>query len=179
MTLATTLADHMRRLTGRSTKELHAALEKATGKPWGGTPRDQAIKALAELRFKAGDAPATPMVTVYDLTNKPDPAKKAKPAKQPNAPKTPKAKEPKAPRAAKPKPTKKGERDPRLPAIGGTIEKVYKGATLKVVCHADHFRFDGDDYPSLTAIALKVTGAKTISGPFFFGIAPRKAVAAK
>lgn len=170
MTLPTTLADHMRRLTGRSTKEIIAALEKATGKPWGGTPRDRALKALAELRFRAGDSPAKPIE---------DPA--PKPAKEPKAPKAAKpTKEPSAPRAAKPKPAKAPrERDPRLPAVGGAIEKVYKGATLKVVCHEDHFRFEGEDYPSLTAIALKVTGAKTISGPFFFGIAPRKASAAK
>lgn len=167
MTLATTLADHMRRLTGRSTKEITAALEKATGKPWGGTPRDRAIKALAELRFRAGDAATKPV-------EEPAPAKEEKPAKQP------KAKEPKAQRAAKPKPAKKPrERDPRLPAVGGTIEKEYKGKTLKVVCHEDHFRFEGEDYPSLTAIALKVTGYPAISGPFFFGLAPRKASAAK
>lgn len=167
MTLATTLADHMRRLTGRSTKEITAALEKATGKPWGGTPRDRAIAALAELRFRAGESPGKPI-------EEPKPAKETKPTKQP------KSKEPKTPRAAKPKPAKKPrERDPRLPAIGESITKEYKGKTLKVVCHEDHFRFEGEDYPSLTAVALKITGYPAISGPFFFGLAPRKDPAAK
>ena len=39
----------------------------------------------------------------------------------------------------------------------------------------DGFRFRGKTYSSLTAVARKVTGAKSISGPFFFGLTKRKA----
>ena len=79
---------------------------------------------------------------------------------------TPKAPPPEAPRPAKP-------RDPRLPAAGTVIEKTYKGKTLKVEVLEVGFRFERKECRSLTAIAMAVTGAKSINGPLFFGIAKR------
>ena len=35
------------------------------------------------------------------------------------------------------------------------------------------FRFERKEWRSLTAIAMAVTGAKSINGPLFFGIAKR------
>lgn len=99
------------------------------------------------------------------------PAKAKKPAAKKAAPKRAtksKATAPAAPRAAKP-------RDPRLPAAGSVIEKTYKGKTLTVEVREADFRFDGKEWSSLTAIAMAVTGAKSINGPLFFGIAKRAA----
>ena len=74
---------------------------------------------------------------------------------------------------------KKGERDPRIPAPGGVIERKYKGQVLKVKVLAQGFEFEGETFSSLTALALKVTGAKAISGPRFFNITEPKPVEAK
>ena len=78
----------------------------------------------------------------------------------------PKAPPPDAPRPAKP-------RDPRLPAARTVIEKTYKGKRLKVEVLEVGFRFERKEWRSLTAIAMAVTGAKSINGPLFFGIAKR------
>ncbi len=94
------------------------------------------------------------------------PARKAAPPAAPKAKATPAA----APKAA---PTTGKPRDPRLPAVGTTIEKTYKGKVLKVEVLEAGFRFDGREWSSLTAIAMAVTGAKSINGPLFFGIAKR------
>jgi DUF2924 family protein len=87
-----------------------------------------------------------------------------------------KSKEPKSPRAAKaPK-----ERDPRIPSPGNTIERKYKGKDLSVKVLEQGFEFEGKTYSSLTALALKITGAKAISGPRFFNLdAPKTEAAAK
>ena len=87
-----------------------------------------------------------------------------KPARKRTA--KPKAPPPEAPRPAKP-------RDPRLPPAGTVIEKTYKGKTLKVEVLDVGFRFEKKVWRSLTAIAMAVTGAKSINGPLFFAIAKR------
>lgn len=106
-------------------------------------------------------------------TKKKAPAKRPAKSKKPAAKKAarkraakPKATAPTAPRATKP-------RDPRLPAAGSVIEKTYKGNALKVEVREADFRFDGKEWSSLTAIAMAVTGAKSINGPLFFAIAKR------
>ena len=66
---------------------------------------------------------------------------------------------------------RKGAKAPK-PA-GTVIEKTYKGKTLKVEVLEVGFRFERKEWRSLTAIAMAVTGAKSINGPLFFGIAKR------
>ena len=87
---------------------------------------------------------------------------KAKPAGK--ARKTPKSAAParaeKAPRTR--------ERDPRLPAVGTTIVRPYKGKDIRVKVLADGFEFEGTHYRSLTKVALVATGYNAISGPAFF-----------
>ena len=78
--------------------------------------------------------------------------------------KTPKA----APVVAAPKETRARERDPRLPAVGTTIVRPYKGKDIRVKVLADGFEYDGTHYRSLTKVALVATGYKAISGPAFF-----------
>lgn len=70
----------------------------------------------------------------------------------------------------KPRTATTPKRDPRLPAPGGTIEKVFKGKTIRVEVTAGGLRYEGRDWSSLTALALHLTGYKAISGPAFFGL---------
>jgi hypothetical protein len=79
--------------------------------------------------------------------------------------------------ATKPRERAARKRDPRLPAVGGVIEKVFKGRTIRVEVTADGLRCEGRHWPSLTALALHLTGYKAISGPAFFGLtkAPKPA----
>ena len=72
--------------------------------------------------------------------------------------------------AAKATPTKRpaGQRDPRLPKIGTTIERVYKGKKLLVTVTEDGFTFSGKPYRSLSALAMAITGAKAMNGFLFF-----------
>ena len=69
-------------------------------------------------------------------------------------------------RVAKTPPTR--ERDPRLPAVGTTIVRPYKGKDIRVKVLADGFEYEGKPYRSLTGIALVVTGYPACSGPAFF-----------
>ena len=71
------------------------------------------------------------------------------------------------------------ERDPRIPAPGGVIQRDYKGKKLEVKVLEQGFEFEGETFTSLTALALKVTGAKAISGPAFFKLTESKPVEAK
>ena len=99
--------------------------------------------------------------------------KKAAKKKTPAARKAPtkRAAKTKAPPPEVPSPAK--PRDPRLPPAGTVIEKTYKGRSLQVEVLEVGFRFERKEWLSLTAIAMAVTGAKSINGPLFFGIAKR------
>ena len=50
---------------------------------------------------------------------------------------------------------------------GTVITRVYKGETLQVKVLADGFEFEGEVYPSLSAVAKRITGSHT-SGFLFF-----------
>ena len=60
------------------------------------------------------------------------------------------------------------QRDSRLPKVGTTIERVYKGKTLHVTVTEDGFTFNGKPYRSLSALAMAITGAKAMNGFLFF-----------
>jgi hypothetical protein len=64
-------------------------------------------------------------------------------------------------------------RDPRLPAPGTVISKTYKGSELRVTVRDDGYEFEGEMFPSLTAVAKHVTGCKSINGKLFFGLTQR------
>lgn len=55
------------------------------------------------------------------------------------------------------------------PKPGPTIERTFKGAKHTVKVTADGFTYKGTEYRSLTAIAKKITGYPSVSGPRFFG----------
>ena len=121
---------------------------------------DRVIKRLAARRPSAG----TTTNTEVDVMAKSKKAAKSKAE--------PKVKAERKPKAAK-------ERDPRIPAPGNTIDRKYKGKDLSVKVLEAGFEFEGTQYPSLTALALKITGAKAISGPRFFNLVEPQSVGTK
>jgi hypothetical protein len=61
-----------------------------------------------------------------------------------------------------------GQRDHRLPKVGTTIERLYKGKKLLVTVTEDGFTFNGKPYRSLSALAMAITGSAAINGYLFF-----------
>jgi hypothetical protein len=57
--------------------------------------------------------------------------------------------------------------DDRLPPPGTVITRTYKGETLQVKVLADGFEYEGQVYPSLSAVARHVTGSHC-NGYLFF-----------
>jgi len=62
---------------------------------------------------------------------------------------------------------KAAARDPRLPAVGSTITRTFKGQDLEVKVLADGFEYEGETYKSLSGLARHIVGYQ-ISGPVFF-----------
>ena len=60
-------------------------------------------------------------------------------------------------------------RDPRLPAPGAVITRTYKGVEHHVETLAEGFIWNGETYPTLTAVAKAVTG-QHLNGFAFFGL---------
>jgi hypothetical protein len=58
-------------------------------------------------------------------------------------------------------------RDDRLPPPGSVLVRKYRGASLQVRVLADGFEFDGQHYPSLSAVAKAITGSHC-NGFLFF-----------
>jgi hypothetical protein len=61
-----------------------------------------------------------------------------------------------------------GQRDPRLPKVGATITREYKGKQYLVRCLDAGFEYKGKLYKSLSRVAMEITGAKAINGYLFF-----------
>jgi hypothetical protein len=93
-------------------------------------------------------------------------AKYSKKGRSKNATKSAKREKSTEPKKSKAKPV--GDRDPRLPKSGTTIEREYKGKKLHVTVAEDGFTFGGKSYKSLSALAAHITGAKAINGYLFF-----------
>lgn len=55
-------------------------------------------------------------------------------------------------------------------SIGAVLERAYKGKQHVVRVGAGGFEYDGTTYGSLTAVAKVITGARAISGNYFFGL---------
>lgn len=62
---------------------------------------------------------------------------------------------------------KAGERDPRLPKVGSTIEREYHGKVIKVAVNEDGFTWSGKHFGSLSKLATEITGG-IINGFAFF-----------
>ena len=59
--------------------------------------------------------------------------------------------------------------DNRLPEIGDTIVRQYKGRQVRVVVQKDGFEYDGRRYKSLSAVAKAISGSHC-NGFRFFGL---------
>ena len=58
-------------------------------------------------------------------------------------------------------------------APGSLLVREWNGRTYRVEVRAEGYRFDGRTWPSLTAIARRITGTNW-SGPRFFGLTPKR-----
>jgi hypothetical protein len=63
--------------------------------------------------------------------------------------------------------------DRRLPPVGNTISRQYKGETLEVVILHDGFEYEGEHYKSLSSVAKRITGSHC-NGYHFFGLSKRE-----
>lgn len=63
--------------------------------------------------------------------------------------------------------------DDRVPPPGSVLTRNYKGRTLQVLVLKEGFEFEGETYPTLSALAKKVTGSH-VNGFLFFGLTKRK-----
>lgn len=61
------------------------------------------------------------------------------------------------------------ERDSRLPAVGQTLSREYKGATHTVTILADGIEYQGKHFRSLSEVATTIAGTKW-NGFRFFGV---------
>jgi hypothetical protein len=57
--------------------------------------------------------------------------------------------------------------DPRIPSVGTSITREYKGRTIEVRVVKDGFEYDGAKYKSLTAVAKKISGSHCNGFRFF------------
>lgn len=60
-----------------------------------------------------------------------------------------------------------------LPMPGAVLTRQYKGRTIRVTVLADGFDYDGNVYPSLSAVAKAITGSHW-NGNLFFGIGQKR-----
>ena len=70
------------------------------------------------------------------------------------------------------------QQDSRLPLPGALLNRTWKGQTILVEVLTDGFRYDNQHYPSLSAIALAVTGTRW-NGLAFFGLTRKERSSAK
>jgi hypothetical protein len=63
----------------------------------------------------------------------------------------------------------KKQHDPRLPMAGTVLRRSWKGRTILVEVLAKGFRYEGQQYPSLSNIAFEITGTRW-NGFSFFGL---------
>ena len=149
----TPVANEIAKLAKMGLPELREEYERVFGKPTKSRNRKQLFTQIAK-KLQEGDIAA-------ELANPVKPTLTAKFEPKRQAKKSDKAKDQK--KQAKPI----GARDPRLPKIGTTIERVYKGKKLLVRVLEKGFEYDGKEYRSLSALAKHITG-QIINGFVWF-----------
>jgi hypothetical protein len=70
------------------------------------------------------------------------------------------------------------QQDRRLPLPGTMLTRQWKGQTILVEVLAEGFRFENQHYPSLSAVAVAVTGTRW-NGLAFFGLTRKETARAK
>lgn len=102
--------------------------------------------------------------------------KTARAGKSKKAPaKTSKAPTPKAKVAAKATPK---AHDGTRPPVGTRLTRMFKGKEIVVTVTADGFKYEGETFSSISAVAKHITGYM-ISGPVFFKLVEPKRPAAE
>jgi hypothetical protein len=66
--------------------------------------------------------------------------------------------------------------DPRLPPAGTVLTRPYKGGVVRVTVLDHGFAYEGETYPSLSAVAKTVTGTHT-NGFLFFRLTGKRGAA--
>ena len=59
-------------------------------------------------------------------------------------------------------------RDPRLPPVGSTITRTFKGRMLEVLVTETGFEFEGEIFSSISALAKHITGHTAVNGWVWF-----------
>jgi hypothetical protein len=160
------ITDRLTALTKMSLEELRTEFEAVIGKKSRSRNRTQLVKKIAEKlqqdsyteKMAGGAKPTLTVTAKFDRKRKNRSKRVAKPeAKKDGESKRAQHREP-------------GQRDPRLPKAGTTIERVYKGKKLLVRVLDEGFEHEGKPYRSLSALAQAITGAKAINGYLFFAL---------
>ena len=158
---ATTQISKLRKM---DLKDLQAEYERVFEKQSKSRNREWLFKVIAK-KIQDNEEPesANKPVALPTLI-----AKYAKKARSKNTTKAAKQGNASEPKKSKSRVKPVGDRDPRLPKIGTTIERVYKGKKLLVTVEADGFTFGGKSYKSLSALAQYITGSTAINGFLFW-----------
>jgi hypothetical protein len=145
-------------------KELRSEYERVFGKPTKSRSRKHLFTQVAGRLQETGGESGSGNLAGSALTTKFQP--KRKPSRA-----TDKTNKPKERKKRQPRPI--GTRDSRLPKVGATITKTYKGRTINVRVRENGFEYEGREFRSLSAIAKHVTGA-IWNGFLFFGLGKRE-----
>ena len=158
------ISDQISRLQKMSLEELREQYQEVFGKLTKSRNRKQLFSQIAR-KIQEGEA-ETESTTVPKptLTAKFEPKRK-------RAQKGGKAGKSKDKKKRPPKSI--GARDKRLPAVGTTITKKYKGKTINVRVLEQGFEYQGKQFRSLSAVAKHVTGS-IWNGFLFFGLIKRE-----
>jgi hypothetical protein len=150
-------------LANMNLEELRVEYQKVFGKPTKSRNRKQLFSQIARKLQgdETGDSVSGKPTLMVDLKKTP---RKSRGAERP--------KNTTRQKSARPKPVA-SDRDPRLPKVGTTIERLYKGKKLLVTVEAEGFTFGSKHYRSLSALAKHITG-QIINGFAFFGLAKKE-----
>jgi hypothetical protein len=169
----TMLKAGIEKLAGMTFADMTWIYKRAQGsKPPVGTSKATLLETLTEMFTEKAKVEGEPEVLSADCEawlsevgdGKPAP-KKADAAPTPAAKAEKPIKMPKAPKAAK----EPRERDPRLPAPGTTITKLWRDRKLEVLVNETDFTFEGKQYRSLSRIAMELMGT-AVNGLLFFSL---------
>lgn len=148
---AATLSDQIEALKRLDLDGIRQEYQRVMGHPTSGSDGPTLIARIAEQMVFGGKRGAGRPVgkTTHEQ----------KAATPPASPRPPRRATPGSPFAA----------DPRLPAVGQTITKEWRGKKLEVTVRADGLEFDGKTFRSLSAIASALLGCPA-NGYLFFGL---------
>ncbi len=162
------VSDRLAALTGMNLGALREEYEKVFGKASLSRNRKQLVRRIAErIQADAATTSASPEPVLKPTLTVKFERKRGKKAGGKGKGRS------KAKAAAEGKETATSgrttrQRDSRLPKVGTTMERVYKGKKLLVRVTENGFEYQGKPYRSLSALAMAITGAKAMNGYLFF-----------